>query len=713
MYRTFFWAALTIQPDKADAQGIFDVLKGHFEASDVSMSKVFFYASDGASVVYSEGGGVPGLFQREVNPKLLRVHCLSHRCALVLKDSVEKSEWALWCDEIMHDIINPFARSSRRCKELEKVQEEMELVKLVVLRLVITRWLSRGQCLHRICLIYPALVRVFKSDPERQALYAKMTSYYFVGTMALMDDILQLANAINTLFQAKHVYIKFAMDEVKKNIKMLQDMFVSDGLRSPSWLRLHEEIKKAKDAAAAASTEWDKTFEYKGVKITWDEADDEKLAANCKDFVREVIAEMNARFPDDLQMFSIFDWTALPATDAELLAPLPSTYGSEELKQLIGKYKDVKESMGTKFTWDEAKLDIEWHRLRREMLEARDELDQEEAKRERQQAAADPTRIRNAQLEKKEKRARKYEAMDKFYAKVFSYDASSENGPYSAEMQFLICCYLCLVLSSVVCESSFSLMALIKTKSRNQLKMATLDAHMMLAANSALTAELSSVCMTEQELVEAALREWQKKPRYPGRSHCQSRRRSVRYQRESIQDWYEKQDFTQPLVSDSDSDEDETVLGAGGRDEDEDDEADEDGEELEDDAATEERYRGYGVYEVPHGWEVVPKAEAQELLKAVKAQKVYTRRWKIAHLFDYGWDEGNVWKKVSKGKGVDRRTLYDVNYPSDSKTVPQQLSFTGTNQYGAGGWEAEPREVWVVIRPIPSGSGGASTSRKR
>ena len=256
-------------------------------------------------------------------------------------------------------------------------------------------------------------------------------------------------------------------------------------------------------------------------------------------------------------------------------------------------------------------------------------------------------------------------------------------------------------------------MALIKTKSRNQLKMATLDAHMMLAANSALTAELSSVCMTEQELVEAALREWQKKPRYPGRSHCQSRRRSVRYQRESIQDWYEKQDFTQPLVSDSDSDEDETVLGAGGRDEDEDDEADEDGEEMEDDAATEELYRRHGVYDVPRDWEVVPKAEAQELLKDVKATKVYTRRWKIAHLFDYGWDEGNVWKKVSKGKGVDRRTLYDVNYPSDSKTVPQQLSFTGTNQYGAGGWEAEPREVWVMIRPIPSGSRSASTSRKR
>ena len=48
--------------------------------------------------------------------------------------SAEKSEWVLWCDEIIHDIISPFARSSKRCRELEKVQEEMELVKLVVLR---------------------------------------------------------------------------------------------------------------------------------------------------------------------------------------------------------------------------------------------------------------------------------------------------------------------------------------------------------------------------------------------------------------------------------------------------------------------------------------------------------------------------------------------------------------------------------------------------
>ena len=99
--------------------------------------------------------------------------------------------------------------------------------------------------------------------------------------------------------------------------------------------------------------------------------------------------------------------------------------------------------------------------------------------------------------------------------------------------------------------------------------------------------------------------------------------------------------------------------------------------------------------------------------------KVYTRRWKIAHLFDDGWDEGNVRKKMTQGTqrgAAEKKTLYDVNYPSDGKSVPHLLSFTGTvtEQYGAGGWEAQPREVWVMIRQKPSGSASTtSSSRKR
>jgi hypothetical protein len=118
------------------------------------------------------------------------------------------------------------------------------------------------------------------------------------------------------------------------------------------------------------------------------------------------------------------------------------------------------------------------------------------------------------------------------------------------------------------------------------------------------------------------------------------------------------------------------------------------------------------------GWEVVPKAEAQQLLTAATTSRVYTRRWKIAHLFGHGWDEGNVRKKMSesKGRGAEKKPLYDVNYPSDGKTVPHLLSFTGTEQHGAGGCdlhcEAQPREVWVMIRLKASGRATSTSSTK-
>jgi hypothetical protein len=68
---------------------------------------------------------------------------------------------------------------------------------------------------------------------------------------------------------------------------------------------------------------------------------------------------------------------------------------------------------------------------------------------------------------------------------------------------------------------------------------------------------------------------------------------------------------------------------------------------------------------------------------------------------------------VSKGRGAEKKTLYDVNYPSDGESVPHLLSFTGTEQYGVGGWKAQPREVWVVIRLKPSDSASTTSSSRR
>ena len=77
----------------------------------VPFSKVYSFASDGASVVSSEDRGVAGLLAKFVNAYVLSIHCIAHRQALVMKDAVKESTWAEWFDATLSQIINFFSHS--------------------------------------------------------------------------------------------------------------------------------------------------------------------------------------------------------------------------------------------------------------------------------------------------------------------------------------------------------------------------------------------------------------------------------------------------------------------------------------------------------------------------------------------------------------------------------------------------------------------------
>ena len=61
---TKFWAALEVVD--ASAEGLFHLITKHFDAMEVPFSKLFTYASDGASVVASKLGGLAGLLTQRI-----------------------------------------------------------------------------------------------------------------------------------------------------------------------------------------------------------------------------------------------------------------------------------------------------------------------------------------------------------------------------------------------------------------------------------------------------------------------------------------------------------------------------------------------------------------------------------------------------------------------------------------------------------------------
>ena len=112
--------------------------------------------------------------------------------------------------------------------------------------------------------------------------------------------------------------------------------------------------------------------------------------------------------------------------------------------------------MGTPLQWGKpsqtCRIQLDWEDCRSRLFEARQKFKEEEDKR------ADRSARTKAQ-----KRERQAAAMDEFYADCLKSDR------YCAEFKLLLCCFNCVVLSSVVCETGFSVLKQIRTTAPNKL----------------------------------------------------------------------------------------------------------------------------------------------------------------------------------------------------------------------------------------------------
>ena len=89
---------------------------------------------------------------------------IAHKHALTLKEAVDFSAWAQRFDHNLHQIINFFAHSVKRSKQLAALAQEYELAHTKVLKMIVTRWLSRGQCVARIFELYRPLLAPLCSE---------------------------------------------------------------------------------------------------------------------------------------------------------------------------------------------------------------------------------------------------------------------------------------------------------------------------------------------------------------------------------------------------------------------------------------------------------------------------------------------------------------------------------------------------------------------
>jgi hypothetical protein len=321
----------------------------------------------------------------------------------------------------------------------------------------------------------------------------------------------------------------------------------------------------------------------------------------------------------------------------------------------------------------------------RSLFEARQKFDEEESKR------TDATEA--------QRRKRQEAAMDDFYAGVLKCSS------YGAEIKFLICCFLCVVLSSVVCETGFSLLKQIKTKARNRLLVVTVDALMCLASLTKLSPqELAGIFMSLADSVERAYDVWDDGTRCAARSHpgvAHKRRAS-----DSVVTMLDTYDALQWESKDCDDD-DAEIIGAFSSDDEADGEDSEKGaaDDADDESAGEvslsaetlDLLKSHGKCKsIRRGWKIVSKDEAAELIQAVDGKKKQ-RPWKLLHLWDkYGWREGTVLRRFPSTHSL--KLPFQCRYPGAFPIGGVAAHGLNIDQYGAGGLTDDHHEIWVLIK---------------
>ena len=661
---TVFWRI--VQVSDASAVGLFSLIESTFEEDRIPKWLLFSFASDGASVMTGSNGGVAVLLQQSFNMFCMVCHCIAHRHALAAASAAKANAVCQYFESVLCEVIGYHSHSTKRHEHLENLQAQLGLAKLRMVRLVATRWLSRGQAVARVFAIIAALVMEFKEDERDQSnalagpLVEATQSFVFVVCLSLFNDILQTLCQLSMAFQKDHVKFSEVKVLLAATRECLQAQYVDEPfVGGPSYRDTQRDIESAMRRAPRPYVPVPALvpFNHRGVAIpTVDGERHDWIKAGMKQYAEDLLADLDGRFPD-VPLFtalSIFDFTTMP--EEEEWKDAKATWGNLELEELIVHFGAPKIAPGVRgkvFSRiiDPTLVRAQWDTLKHVLFS----LKQEGV------------------------------SLEDGYRKVLA----SDSLPDVKRLAFF---FLVLCLSTVWCERGFSLMAQIKTKLRNCMNIETLDALMMISSNGPKLSDKEAIL----KLIDESFAHWLARQKrclarsHPGVKrprHKQTRKKTVplhellQSQARAARDARTEFDSSDDEHSSADESEGEEGDGSNAA-----ATGDGDGDDgrMMDQRTTEEIQTSHGPFNPPPGWAILPKpaptaAEWVDMTKTFKKGHGFWRGKRIAHIFNDGWDIRTF---------QQREKLHLVFfYSSDSTKFAHSLSL---DDWGGS-------KVWVIV----------------
>ena len=204
--------------DSANAVAMFHTIQSNLQACTLSTDKLIGLATDGASVMVGRKNGL-GAKLKDVNPRLISVHCVCHKLALACTDAKddENLKFIKEVETVVTQLWKLFENSPKRLACYLKVQQQLKNLKLSneksrkmlakkLKKACDTRWLSFSSAIQS---LYADLVAVLqtikqlKQDPGQPAAYGllkKINKVKFFGAVYILKWVLPVIGDPQQIF---------------------------------------------------------------------------------------------------------------------------------------------------------------------------------------------------------------------------------------------------------------------------------------------------------------------------------------------------------------------------------------------------------------------------------------------------------------------------------------------------------------------------------
>ena len=216
---------------KVDAQTIVDKVISTFNSDNVPLNNSFAFCSDTCNLMIGNRSSVATKLM-EIIPGIRIVKCSAHIQHLCAQDAL-KIVSSIY-NQIVHQVHNYFAHSSKRQYRFYVLQIKSGVPVLKILKPANTRWLSYFQCMDRILSRWTVLIQYFESEC--------LESDQLAAAKPLLDYLINPMNKLHHLF-LHSVYLQLQ----KANLKLQSqkpNVYVDNSIERKLYLDLLSQYLK-------------------------------------------------------------------------------------------------------------------------------------------------------------------------------------------------------------------------------------------------------------------------------------------------------------------------------------------------------------------------------------------------------------------------------------------------------------------------------------